>query len=104
AFYTDQRNEVKQAKTLHIFSPIPLLEKITLVDTPALNANENDNLTTFDELKNINGAIWLSLIDNECKKSEEDAIKANLELLGENSFCVLNQKDKLNKEELDNVL
>ncbi|EOL9718492.1 dynamin family protein, partial [Campylobacter jejuni] len=34
AFYTDQRNEVKQAKSLHIFAPIPLLEKITLVDTP----------------------------------------------------------------------
>ena len=104
AFYTDQRNEVKQAKSLHIFAPIPLLEKITLVDTPGLNANENDTLTTLDELKNIHGAIWLSLIDNAGKKSEEDAIKANLELLGENSICVLNQKDKLNTEELDNVL
>ncbi|EMQ5416487.1 dynamin family protein, partial [Campylobacter jejuni] len=104
AFYTDQRNEVKQAKSLHIFAPIPLLEKITLVDTPGLNANENDTLTTLDELKNIHGAIWLSLIDNAGKKSEEDAIKANLELLGENSICVLNQKDKLSTEELDNVL
>ncbi|EOH7781669.1 ATP-binding protein, partial [Campylobacter jejuni] len=61
-------------------------------------------LTTLDELKNIHGAIWLSLIDNAGKKSEEDAIKANLELLGENSICVLNQKDKLSTEELDNVL
>ncbi len=53
---------------MHIFAPIPLLEKITLVDTPGLNANENDTLTTLDELKNIHGAIWLSLIDNAGKK------------------------------------
>lgn len=104
ALYTDQRNEVKQAKSLHIFAPVALLEKITLVDTPGLNANANDTLTTLSELKNIHGAIWLSLIDNAGKKSEEDAIKANLELLGENSICVLNQKDKLNTEELNNVL
>ncbi|MBM0636854.1 dynamin family protein [Campylobacter sp. VicNov18] len=104
SFYTDQRKQIKQAKSLHIFAPISLLEKITLVDTPGLNANENDTLTTFNELKNIHGAIWLSLIDNAGKKSEEDTIKANLELLGENSICVLNQKDKLSHQELENVL
>ncbi|QOW64102.1 dynamin family protein [Campylobacter hepaticus] len=104
AFYTDQRKKIKQAKSLHIFAPIPLLKKITLVDTPGLNANENDTLTTLNELKNIHGAIWLSLIDNAGKKSEEDAIKINLELLGDYSICVLNQKDKLNDQELENVL
>ncbi|TKX32659.1 dynamin family protein [Campylobacter aviculae] len=104
AQYTDQRNELKKAKNLHIFAPIPLLKKITLVDTPGLNANENDTLTTSKELKNIHAAIWLSLIDNAGKKSEEDVIRENLEILGENSICVLNQKDKLTPQELDNVL
>lgn len=65
------------------------------MDTPGLNANEDDTLTTLKELQNIHAAIWLSLIDNAGKKSEEDAIKANLELLGENSICVLNQKISL---------
>lgn len=102
--YTDQRENVKEAKSLHIFAPVPLLEKITLVDTPGLNANDTDTLTTFKELKNIHAVVWLSLIDNAGKKSEEDAIKTNLELLGENSICVLNQKDKLNEAELENVL
>lgn len=102
--YTDQRENVKEAKSLHIFAPVPLLEKITLVDTPGLNANDTDTLTTFKELKNTHVVVWLSLIDNAGKKSEEDAIKANLELLGENSICVLNQKDKLSQVELENVL
>lgn len=102
--YTDQRENVKEAKSLHIFAPVPLLEKITLVDTPGLNANDTDTLTTFKELKNTHVVVWLSLIDNAGKKSEEDAIKANLELLGENNICVLNQKDKLSQVELENVL
>lgn len=46
------------------------------MDTPGLNANEDDTLTTLKELQNIHAAIWLSLIDNAGKKSEEDAIKA----------------------------
>ncbi|MBZ7959652.1 dynamin family protein [Campylobacter molothri] len=104
ALYTDQRNEIKKAKNLHIFAPIPLLKKITLIDTPGLNANKNDTLTTLSELKNIHVAIWLSLIDNAGKKSEEEVIRENLEILGDYSICVLNQKDKLNQQELDNVL
>ncbi|MBZ7958169.1 dynamin family protein [Campylobacter molothri] len=104
ALYTDQRNEIKKAKNLHIFAPIPLLKKITLIDTPGLNANKNDTLTTLSELKNIHAAIWLSLIDNAGKKSEEEVIRENLEILGDYSICVLNQKDKLNQQELDNIL
>lgn len=71
ALYTDQRNEIKKAKNLHIFAPVPLLKKITLIDTPGLNANENDTLTTLSELKNIHAAIWLSLIDNAGKKAKK---------------------------------
>ncbi|TQR32403.1 ATP-binding protein [Campylobacter sp. MIT 99-7217] len=102
--YTDQRKGLKEAKSLHLYAPISLLENIILVDTPGLNANEIDTQTTFEELKNTHAAIWLSLIDNAGKKSEEDAIKANLRLLGSSSICVLNQKDKLNEAELENVL
>ena len=102
--YTDQRKSLKEAKSLHIFAPIALLEKITLVDTPGLNANETDTITTFNELLNFHAAVWLSLIDNAGKKSEEEAIRANLSLLGEKSICVLNQKDKLDENELKIVL
>ena len=102
--YTDQREEIKKARSLHIYAPVNILKNITLVDTPGLNANDTDTASTFKELDNIHALIWLSLIDNAGKKSEEEAIKANLELLSLDSICVLNQKDKLNDEELENVL
>ncbi|EID4797062.1 dynamin family protein [Campylobacter lari] len=102
--FSDQRNELKETKSLHLFAPIELLKDITLIDTPGLNANTTDTLTTFKELSFMHSAIWLSLIDNAGKKSEEDAIKANAKLLGRGGICVLNQKDKLSQDELENVL
>ncbi|EAK9945593.1 ATP-binding protein [Campylobacter lari] len=102
--FSDQRNELKETKSLHLFAPIELLKDITLIDTPGLNANTTDTLTTFKELSFMHSAIWLSLIDNAGKKSEEDAIKANAKLLERGGICVLNQKDKLSQDELENVL
>ncbi|MFG5123866.1 dynamin family protein [Campylobacter lari] len=102
--FSDQRNELKETKSLHLFAPIELLKDITLIDTPGLNANTIDTLTTFKELSFMHSAIWLSLIDNAGKKSEEDAIRANAKLLERGGICVLNQKDKLNQDELENVL
>ncbi|TDJ82125.1 dynamin family protein [Campylobacter volucris] len=102
--FIDQRNEIKPTKSLHLFAPIELLKNITLIDTPGLNANDIDTLTTFKELSFMHSAIWLSLIDNAGKKSEEEAIKANALLLKRGGICVLNQKDKLSENELENVL
>ncbi|EAK9857444.1 ATP-binding protein [Campylobacter lari] len=102
--FSDQRNELKETKSLHLFAPIELLKDITLIDTPGLNANTTDTLTTFKELSFVHSAIWLSLIDNAGKKSEEDAIKVNAKLLERGGICVLNQKDKLSQDELENVL
>lgn len=102
--FSDQRNEIKPTKSLHLFAPIELLKNITLIDTPGLNANDIDTLTTFKELSFMHSAIWLSLIDNAGKKSEEEAIKANALLLKRGGICVLNQKDKLSENELENVL
>ncbi|MBF7060370.1 dynamin family protein [Campylobacter volucris] len=102
--FSDQRNEIKPTKSLHLFAPIELLKNITLIDTPGLNANDIDTLTTFKELSFMHSAIWLSLIDNAGKKSEEEAIKANALLLKRGGICVLNQKDKLSEKELENVL
>ncbi|EAH8201314.1 dynamin family protein [Campylobacter lari] len=104
AKFSDQRNKLKETKSLHLFAPIELLKDITLIDTPGLNANTTDTLTTFQELSFMHSAIWLSLIDNAGKKSEEDAIRANAKLLERGGICVLNQKDKLNQDELENVL
>ncbi|MCR6573718.1 dynamin family protein [Campylobacter insulaenigrae] len=102
--FSDQRNELKEAKSLHLFAPIELLKNITLIDTPGLNANNTDTLTTFTELSFVHSAIWLSLIDNAGKKSEEEAIKTNATLLGRSGICVLNQKDKFTQEEINNIL
>ncbi|MCV3448231.1 dynamin family protein [Campylobacter lari] len=104
AKFSDQRNKLKETKSLHLFAPIELLKDITLIDTPGLNANDIDTLTTFKELSFMHSAIWLSLIDNAGKKSEENAIRANAKLLERGGICVLNQKDKLNQDELENVL
>ncbi|NDJ26513.1 ATP-binding protein [Campylobacter sp. MIT 19-121] len=104
-FYTDQRKELQAVKSLTLFAPIPLLEKLTLVDMPGLNANATDDKSAFSELENIHSVIWLSLIDNAGKKSEEDAIISHLELLKDTqSLCVLNQKDKLDQVELERIL
>nr|WP_239055992.1 dynamin family protein [Campylobacter lari] len=36
AKFSDQRNKLKETKSLHLFAPIELLKDITLIDTPGL--------------------------------------------------------------------
>lgn len=105
ALYTDQRKELREVKSLTLFAPIELLKKLTLVDMPGLNANAKDEKSSLTEFELLHSIIWLSLIDNAGKKSEEEAIIAHLELIKDNqSLCILNQKDKLNELELSRVM
>lgn len=99
--YTDQRNDIINVKSLHIYAPVDILKDITFIDTPGLNANDLDTINTFKELKKAHFLIWLSLIDNAGKQSEKDVLE---KLIYKKSLCLLNQKDKLNEEEIKNVL
>lgn len=103
--FTDQRKELKEVQKLVLYAPVPLLKDINLVDMPGLNANTKDEKSTLSEFSKLHSLIWLSLIDNAGKKSEEEAIKAHLNLIkNKQSLCVLNQKDKLDTAELERVM
>lgn len=75
------------------------------VDTPGLNSQaSSDTQTTQNVLKEVDGIIWLSLIDNAGKMSE---LKVLEEYLGEyqnKSLCVLNQKDKFTPEQIEETV
>lgn len=102
--FSDQRKSLKSAKALNIYAPVKLLKKINFIDTPGLDANELDNKASKNEFSKMHLIIWLSLIDNAGKKSEEDEIKKALLGFKNNSLCILNGKDKLSKDELSLVL
>lgn len=100
AKFTDQREDVEDIEHLTLFSPYPILKDITFVDTPGLNSqSESDTEVTDKVLKEVDGIIWLTLIDNAGKRSEEKVLDKYLKLYKNKSLCVLNQKDKFDNED-----
>ena|GEM_PF-317820 len=93
--FTDQRERVEEIDFLTLFSPLELLKDIIFVDTPGLNSqSDSDTETTSRVLKEVDGIIWLTLIDNAGKRSEEKTLESFLDAYQSKSLCVLNQKDK----------
>ncbi|MDR3346863.1 MAG: dynamin family protein, partial [Campylobacteraceae bacterium] len=66
ANFTDQRNtSAEDIDYLTIYAPLELLKDIVFVDTPGLNSQSfSDTAATEGVLKEVDGIIWLSLIDN----------------------------------------
>jgi len=102
AKFTDQRGEVEEIEYLTLYVPLTLLKEVEFVDTPGLNSQAiSDTTTTQKVLKEVDGIIWLSLIDNAGKLSEAKVLEEYLNEYQNKSLCVLNQKDKFSKEQVE---
>ena len=103
ADFTDQRqNEMKDIKYLTLYAPMDILKDISFVDTPGLNSqSQSDTDTTRSVLRDVGGIIWLTLIDNAGKQSEAKVLEEYMTHFQDKTLCVLNQKDKFTKEQVD---
>jgi ribosome biogenesis GTPase A len=102
AKFTDQRGVVEEIDYLTLYVPLELLKDIVFVDTPGLNSQAiTDTTTTQRVLKEVDGIIWLSLIDNAGKLSEAKVLEQYLNEYQNKSLCVLNQKDKFTPEQVE---
>lgn len=100
--FTDQRVEVDDVKYLSVYAPLEILKDISFVDTPGLNSQSyKDTQTTQNILRDVDGIIWLSLLDNAGKKSEKEILEKYLSGFSDKSLCVLNQKDRFTDKEVE---
>lgn len=100
--YLHQIDSIENATISHfkLQAPIELLKNITFLDTPGFNSqNQIDTDTTNAILREVDGIIWLSLIDNVGKQSEKDILQEHLRQYSAKSLCILNQKDRLKDEQ-----
>lgn len=101
ARFTDQRENVEDIAYLVLYAPLNILKDIVFVDTPGLNSQAaSDTQTTEKVLREVDGIIWLTLIDNAGKMSELHVLEAYLGKYQNKSLCVLNQKDKFTEEQV----
>ncbi|WP_104721537.1 dynamin family protein [Helicobacter mesocricetorum] len=83
-----------------LYAPLLFLKGMNFLDTPGFNSqNSEDTLVTQRILENVDGIIWLTLIDNAGKNSEKLLLKETIKHYAQKSLCVLNQKDRLKNEE-----
>lgn len=102
--FTDQREDVEDIKFLTLYAPLELLKDVVFVDTPGLNSQSMaDTNETTKVLNEVDGIIWLSLIDNAGKQSEAEILEQFLQKHKNKSLCVLNQKDKFSEEQVENT-
>ena len=102
AGFTDQRGDVEDIAYLVLYAPLNILKDIVFVDTPGLNSQAaSDTQTTEKVLKEVDGIIWLTLIDNAGKMSELQVLQEYLSKYQNKSLCVLNQKDKFTPEQVN---
>ncbi|WP_288545661.1 dynamin family protein [uncultured Helicobacter sp.] len=100
--FLNNTNKQTLAKISHfkLYAPVEILRSITFLDTPGFNSqNESDTKTTNEILKQADGIIWLSLIDNVGKNSEKEILHSHIQKYATKSICVLNQKDRLKNED-----
>ncbi|MBN2964232.1 dynamin family protein [Sulfurospirillum sp. T05] len=101
ASFTDQRESVEQTKYLTLYAPLELLKEVVFVDTPGLNSQaHSDTETTQAVLREVDGIIWLTLMDNAGKLSEVEVLEQYMDAYASKSLCVLNQKDKFSEENI----
>ncbi len=94
------RENSKNIDHFCLYAPLLLLREINFLDTPGFNSqNAEDTHTTLKILENVDGIIWLTLIDNAGKNSEKMLLKEFSAHFAQKSLCVLNQKDRLKNEE-----
>ena len=105
ATFTDQRKEkLDDVKYLTVYAPLDILKDISFVDTPGLNSqSQTDTQTTINILKDVGGIIWLSLMDNAGKLSEQEVLEEYMQNFKTKSLCVLNQKDKFSNEQINDT-
>ena len=99
--YLHQIDSIENATISHfkLLAPLDLLKDITFLDTPGFNSqNQIDTDTTNSILEEVDGIIWLSLIDNVGKQSEKDILEAHIKKYAAKSLCILNQKDRLKND------
>ncbi|MGX3044538.1 dynamin family protein [Helicobacter sp. T3_23-1056] len=99
--YLHQIDSIENATISHfrLLAPLDLLKNITFLDTPGFNSqNQIDTDTTNAILEEVDGIIWLSLIDNVGKQSEKDILESHLKKYSAKSLCILNQKDRLKND------
>lgn len=105
AKFTDQREAIEDVKYISISAPVEILKDISFVDTPGLNSQSKfDTDTTNSILRDVDGIIWLGLIDAVAKKTELDILDKYLPNYANKSVCLLNQKDRLSSDEVDTAL
>lgn len=106
--YLNEVDEMENAKIAYyrLSVPLALLQKVNFLDTPGFNSqNESDTNTTNSILEEVDGIIWLTLIDNVGKNSEKEILQTHIKRYANKSLCVLNQKDRCkNQEEIDTSL
>ena len=103
--FTDQRSSIEDIKYLTLYIPYDTLKDITFVDTPGLNSQSiQDTKTTLNVLKDVDGIIWLTLMDNAGKLSEEKALNQLLKNSNIKSLCVLNQKDRFDEKDINKTI
>lgn len=94
-----------QVSGMTLYAPSEILKEINFIDTPGLNSlRDADTKETKNTLKKVSGTIWLSLANNAAKASELESIKEILKANDLKAICLINQKDKLSEEELENLL
>lgn len=103
--FTDQRKAVEDVKYLTLYAPMDILKEISFVDTPGLNSQSlSDTQATRKILRDVDGIIWLTLLDNAGKQSESEVLSEYLENFKDKSLCVLNQKDKFTQEQVNTTV
>ena len=83
--FTDQRYTIEDIKYITLYAPMDILKDISFVDTPGLNSQSlNDTQVTKKILRDVDGIIWLTLLDNAGKESESEVLGEYLESFKEN--------------------
>jgi len=102
ALFSDQRvQNMDDIKYLSIYAPVELLKEMSFVDTPGLNSpSQEDTESTKKVFQDVGGIIWLTLMDNAGKRSEQEILDTYMSSFKTKSLCLLNQKDKFDEAQI----